>query len=38
MVLQDSEAQRGPDECWEVVKGLCAQSVDKDSEVFRGGV
>ena len=36
MVLQDSEAQRGPDECWEVVKGLCAQSLDKDSALLQG--
>ncbi|MFN7882625.1 MAG: hypothetical protein ACK5PF_06380, partial [bacterium] len=38
MVLQDPEAQRGPDECWEVVKDLYAQSLDLNSDLLHGQV
>jgi hypothetical protein len=38
MVLQDPEAQRGPDECWEVVKDLYAQSLDLNSDLLQGQV
>ena len=37
-MIQVTEAQRGSEESWEVAMGLCAQSSDRDSDLFQGEV